>query len=85
VTFGADDVYQQADAAGFIRLFALPQRVAALQAQERAAAALADTASHAATSGTPHFGNGDAPNGDARNGDAPADSEITEDTAVAGV
>lgn len=30
-TFGEDDVYQQADAAGFIRLFGLPQRVAALQ------------------------------------------------------
>jgi argininosuccinate synthase len=29
VTFGADDVYQQSDAAGFIRLFGLPQRVAA--------------------------------------------------------
>jgi argininosuccinate synthase len=39
VTFGADDVYQQADAAGFIRLFGLSHRVAALQARERAAAA----------------------------------------------
>ena len=29
VTFGEDDVYEQADAAGFIRLFGLPQRVAA--------------------------------------------------------
>jgi len=29
VTFGEDDVYQQSDAAGFIRLFGLPQRVAA--------------------------------------------------------
>jgi argininosuccinate synthase len=37
VTFGEDDVYDQADAAGFIRLFGLPSRVAALQAQERAA------------------------------------------------
>ena len=46
VTFGADEVYQQADAAGFIRLFALPQRVAALQARERAEAALADTTVH---------------------------------------
>src|SRR5439155_20322981 len=27
VTFGEDDVYQQSDAAGFIRLFALPARV----------------------------------------------------------
>lgn len=31
VTFGEDDVYQQSDAAGFIRLFALPARVRALK------------------------------------------------------
>lgn len=31
VTFGADDVYQQADAAGFIRLYGLPMRVAAIR------------------------------------------------------
>ncbi|MFN2400683.1 MAG: argininosuccinate synthase [Gemmatimonadaceae bacterium] len=31
VTFGEDDVYQQSDAAGFIRLFALPARVQALK------------------------------------------------------
>ena len=31
VTFGEDNVYQQSDAAGFIRLFGLPQRVAALK------------------------------------------------------
>jgi argininosuccinate synthase len=31
VTFGADDVYDQADAAGFIRLYGLPYRVAALR------------------------------------------------------
>jgi argininosuccinate synthase len=37
VTFGADDVYDQADAAGFIRLFGLPMRVAALKAAEGAA------------------------------------------------
>ena len=45
VTFGEDDVYQQSDAAGFIRLFALPQRVRALKDQEltaRADAAAAD-------------------------------------------
>lgn len=46
VTFGADDVYEQADAAGFIRLFGLQQRVAAVQSRERAAAALADTHTH---------------------------------------
>lgn len=33
VTFGEDDVYQQSDAAGFIRLFGLPQRVRALKDQ----------------------------------------------------
>jgi argininosuccinate synthase len=34
VTFGEGDVYQQSDAAGFIRLFALPARVRALKDQE---------------------------------------------------
>ena len=34
VTFGEDDVYEQADAGGFIRLFALPARVRALKDQE---------------------------------------------------
>jgi argininosuccinate synthase len=38
VTFGEDDVYQQSDAAGFIRLFGLPNRVRALKDQELAAA-----------------------------------------------
>ncbi len=33
VTFGQDDVFQQSDAAGFIRLFGLPQRVRALKDQ----------------------------------------------------
>jgi argininosuccinate synthase len=37
VTFGEDDVYQQSDAAGFIRLYGLPQRVRALKDQELAA------------------------------------------------
>jgi argininosuccinate synthase len=37
VTFGQDDVYQQSDAAGFIRLFGLSQRVRALKDQEIAA------------------------------------------------
>ena len=36
VTFGADDVYKQSDAAGFIRLFGLSQRVRALKDQELA-------------------------------------------------
>jgi argininosuccinate synthase len=42
VTFGEDDVYQQSDAAGFIRLFALPARVRALKDQELARAADVD-------------------------------------------
>ena len=40
VTFGEDDVYEQSDAAGFIRLYGLQQRVAALKEQERTAAAI---------------------------------------------
>jgi argininosuccinate synthase len=44
VTFGEDDVYQQSDAAGFIRLFALPARVRALKDQELARAAVVDAA-----------------------------------------
>jgi argininosuccinate synthase len=36
VTFGEDDVYQQSDAAGFIRLFGLSQRVRALKDKELA-------------------------------------------------
>ena len=42
VTFGEDDVYQQADAAGFIRLFALPARVRALKDAEASNGADAD-------------------------------------------
>ena len=38
VTFGEDDVYQQSDAGGFIRLFALPARVRAIKDQEMQAA-----------------------------------------------
>ena len=34
VTFGEDDVYQQSDAAGFIRLYGLAGRVRALKDQE---------------------------------------------------
>jgi len=41
VTFGEDDVYQQSDAAGFIRLFSLPDRVRALRDRELAAKAVA--------------------------------------------
>jgi argininosuccinate synthase len=44
VTFGEDDVYNQADAAGYIRLFALPMRVAALKDQARTPQLVADLA-----------------------------------------
>jgi argininosuccinate synthase len=37
VTFGEDNVYQQSDAAGFIRLYGLPLRVRALKDMERGA------------------------------------------------
>jgi argininosuccinate synthase len=47
VTFGEDDVYEQSDAAGFIRLFALPSRVRALKNQEAAARANAARGEHA--------------------------------------
>lgn len=50
VTFGEDDVYQQSDAAGFIRLFALPQRVRALKDMELTARADAAAAEAAAGS-----------------------------------
>ncbi len=44
VTFGQDDVYKQSDAAGFIRLYSLPDRVRALRDQELAAKAVAPVA-----------------------------------------
>lgn len=44
VTFGEDDVYDQADAAGFIRLYGLPMRVAALKERESAGPRLVDVA-----------------------------------------
>jgi argininosuccinate synthase len=37
VTFGEDDVYEQSDAAGFIRLYGLSTRVRALKDRELAA------------------------------------------------
>ncbi|HEX8672476.1 MAG TPA: argininosuccinate synthase [Longimicrobium sp.] len=43
VTFGEDDVYNQADAAGFIRLYGLPMRVAALKEQQTPAPPLGIT------------------------------------------
>ena len=52
VTFGEDDVYQQSDAAGFIRLFALPSRVRALKNQEAAARANAARVEHPVAANT---------------------------------
>ncbi len=43
VTFGEDDVYQQSDAAGFIRLYGLPARVRAIRDQELAGGNSAET------------------------------------------
>ena len=43
VTFGEDDVYEQSDAAGFIRLYGLSMRVRAIKDQELAAAQAAAT------------------------------------------
>src|SRR4029078_13199486 len=48
VTFGEDDVYQQSDAAGFIRLYGLSQRVRALKDQQLAAAPSAQEKADAA-------------------------------------
>ncbi|MDA1082163.1 MAG: argininosuccinate synthase [Gemmatimonadetes bacterium] len=45
VTFGEDDVYEQSDAAGFIRLFGLAARVRALKDLEAAGDAKAQSAS----------------------------------------
>jgi argininosuccinate synthase len=44
VTFGEDDVYDQADAGGFIRLYGLPLRVAAVRDREAEAGSLAHAA-----------------------------------------
>ncbi len=41
VTFGEDDVYEQSDAAGFIRLYSLPDRVRAIRDRELVAKAVA--------------------------------------------
>jgi argininosuccinate synthase len=45
VTFGEDDVYEQSDAAGFIRLYSLPDRVRAIRDRELAARAVAPVTS----------------------------------------
>jgi argininosuccinate synthase len=50
VTFGEDDVYQQSDAAGFIRLYGLSARVRAIRDQELATARAEATAAKKASS-----------------------------------
>ena len=47
VTFGEDDVYQQSDAAGFIRLYGLSARVRAIRDQELAARQTGEAAKEA--------------------------------------
>ena len=49
VTFGEDDVYEQSDAAGFIRLYGLSMRVRAIKDQELAAAQTPANATGAST------------------------------------
>ena len=51
VTFGEDDVYEQSDAAGFIRLYGLSMRVRAIKDHEMAAARTAEGASEPALVG----------------------------------
>ncbi len=71
VTFGEDDVYQQSDAAGFIRLFGLSQRVRAIKDIEAGIAnhGVADVAAPApapaaaattSAGGPPQLNNGDS-------------------------
>jgi argininosuccinate synthase len=62
VTFGEDDVYQQSDAAGFIRLYGLSQRVRALKDLELQRATPVQPAA-----GTPETAEGEVP---ATSGDA---------------
>lgn len=53
VTFEADDVYDQADAAGFIRLFGLPTKVAAQTALQAATGPVAPATMPASGNGKP--------------------------------
>ncbi|HET7583936.1 MAG TPA: argininosuccinate synthase [Gemmatimonadaceae bacterium] len=78
VTFGEDDVYRQRDAEGFIRLFGLPQRVAALRAREAAA----DARAAAAAPGAARSRGAHAPHAAPRS-DVPA--EVASASELAGV
>jgi argininosuccinate synthase len=69
VTFGEDDVYQQSDAAGYIRLFGLSQRVRAIRDAEAAAAASGTGSGQGTGSGSNSGSVGGAPS--LRSGQAP--------------
>ena len=56
VTFGEDDVYEQSDAAGFIRLFGLASRVRALKDLEAAGDAKATKAGNVKQTAAPKPG-----------------------------
>src|SRR5687768_3433491 len=62
VTFGEDDVYQQSDAAGFIRLYGLSQRVRAIKDAEAAGETPTQPSAeeHPAASGDAKFPDTDA-------------------------
>ncbi|MFL5577236.1 MAG: argininosuccinate synthase [Gemmatimonadaceae bacterium] len=74
VTFGEDDVYQQSDAAGYIRLFGLSQRVRALKDAEAAAGAGAPPHNHVGA-GSPAVHNQNAA---PASGSTPADDATAE-------
>ena len=80
VTFGEDDVYEQSDAAGFIRLFALPARVRALKDQEMAAAEKAPRQSMPipATFVAADYGTGEFPAATNGNGAAPSEGQASD-------
>ncbi|MDF1501922.1 argininosuccinate synthase [Roseisolibacter sp. H3M3-2] len=72
VTFGEDDVYQQSDAAGYIRLYGLSTRVRAIKDQEL-------KAKHSLTTQDPAVGDKPAESGDAKF--PPSAAELAEATA----
>ena len=72
VTFGEDDVYQQSDAAGYIRLYGLSQRVRAIKDQEM-------RQHHSLTTQDPEIGDKPAESGDAKF--PPSEQEMAEASA----
>ena len=75
VTFGEDDVYEQSDAAGYIRLFGLSARVRALKDQELAAQGIA--APGAVSVAPHHAGAGTGGSGGSGRGGAPPHGQGT--------